>query len=424
MRVAVIIPTTDGPAPILKLTRLVQAPRSLMRTQDDYRPLPPSARYHAFIQPGGPLAERIGPGGGQFELRLGAPVETGRSWELPVALGHWLLARGNSLDAEEPELVIWATGALDNDLSVLPQDYHLATKLDRSAAMLNGWLDRGVPVLLLLPEEVDVSAALRHPRVSLHRVKALAEAITVIETRQPLVGESGPVISAPKPARRRQLVLAGAAGLMLSALFWLFAGSPPAGTANETAVLELASLPAPATPEVADIRQPDAGESAFDPAGDHRPEREPRFPAATARPEVVAASAPEAVSAVLPRLILEHAPDGGSCRSVLFGEDAPRRAELIAVEGAFQAVAAGDLCGLAFHLPGNAMDAAEIMLPPELAELILPSDRQARFMIAPGENRRVRLRAVLPARIEAEVTVTFRTGRDPVRLRVVIERAG
>ena len=60
MRICVIVPTTEGPATILRLSRLLQAPRSVMRTQDDYRPLPPSARYHAFVQPGGPLANRIG----------------------------------------------------------------------------------------------------------------------------------------------------------------------------------------------------------------------------------------------------------------------------------------------------------------------------------------------------------------------------
>lgn len=68
MRVCVTVPTTDGPAPILRLTRLVQAPRSVMRTQDDYRPLPLSGRYHAFVQTGGALANRMGYGAAQFEL--------------------------------------------------------------------------------------------------------------------------------------------------------------------------------------------------------------------------------------------------------------------------------------------------------------------------------------------------------------------
>ena len=59
MRVCVIVPTTEGPAPILRLSPLAHAPRSVMRTQDDYRPLPPSGRYHAFVQTGGALANRL-----------------------------------------------------------------------------------------------------------------------------------------------------------------------------------------------------------------------------------------------------------------------------------------------------------------------------------------------------------------------------
>jgi hypothetical protein len=145
MQVCVIVPTTDGPAPILRLTRLAQAPRSVMRTQDDYRPLPPSARYHAFVQVGGALANRIGYGAGQFELMLGGMVETGRSWELPAAIAHWLHEQGHELGTDAPDLLVWATGALDNDLYLLQQDYHLARKLDESAACLQEALRQTAP---------------------------------------------------------------------------------------------------------------------------------------------------------------------------------------------------------------------------------------------------------------------------------------
>lgn len=422
MRVAVIIPTTDGPAPILRLTRLVQAPRSVMRTQDDYRPLPPSSRYHAFIQPGGPLAEWIGIGGGQFELRLGAPVDTGRSWELPTALAHCVQIAGHHLDPESAELVVWATGALDNDLSVLGQDYHLPTKLECSEALLKAWLDRGVAVLLLLPEEVTSTGSLMCPLVTVRKVRDLAEAIAAIEEMRPSVQDDEPVISAPKPARRPQHLLAGAAVLMLTGLIWASAELPLTGTANDLEAMEEVISAAPGMVEEAS--SPHLGEAETDPAPDlaiAQPSEQPRLSTPEASPiEGPSAAVAGTVSVGFLKIVLEQAPEGSSCRSVLFGETVPQRDDLIAVEGAFHASTDGNLCGLGFHLPQTAPAAAQIELSPALADLIIPSDRHVRFSLAPGEYRLFRLRARLPARIEGSVIVTG-FGDDPHRLQVAIE---
>ena len=48
------------------------------------------------------------------ELRLSRSFDTGRSWEVPVALAHGLLARGHAIVAEpaEADLILWATGAV------------------------------------------------------------------------------------------------------------------------------------------------------------------------------------------------------------------------------------------------------------------------------------------------------------------------
>jgi hypothetical protein len=420
MRVAVIIPTTDGPAPILKLTRLAQAPRSVLRTQDDYRPLPPSSRYHAFIQAGGPLAEWIGLGDGQFELRLGAPVETGRSWELPAALAHWVQSAGHRLDPEAAELVVWATGALDNDLALLGQDYHLPTKLERSAALLQYWLDRGVPVLVLLPQEVPRSASPMGPLVSVRQVRDLAEAIAAMRSAMPAIG---PVTSPAPSVRRRRILLAGTAALVLSAVVWLSAGLRPTGTANDLAVIDAAISAAPATAEEEARSAPlelATAAPAPDPASAQPSEPRQRSQPDAPSPADVSTPVVAAAELVFPRLVLAQAPEGSSCRSVLFGEMAPARADRIAEDGVFHAVVDGELCGLGFHLPQSGTEAADIMLPSALADLILPSDRQVRFSLAPGQDRHFRLRTGLPARIEVDVGMT-RSGRDPVPFRVIIE---
>lgn len=422
MRVAVIIPTTNGPAPVLKLTRLVQAPRSVMRTQDDYRPLPPSSRYHAFIQPGGPLAEQIGLGEGQCELRLGAPVETGRSWELPVALAHWVQSAGHHLDPEAAELVVWATGALDNDLSVLSQHYHLSAKLERSEQLLQSWLDRGVPVLLLLPEEIKRTDSLMGPLVTDRKVRDLSAAIAAIAAMQPKAMVTSPVIGALQPAQRRQLLVAGMAALLLSAAYWLSTGLLPTVTANQLEGNDAAILAAPGTDEEARSPPLELAEAdpALDPVSAQPPVQPRRSTSGLSVPEDVATPVVAFTALVSPRIILEQAPQGAVCRSVLFGETAPQRVDLIDVEGMFHAVADGDMCGLVFYLPESASEVADIILPPALTDLILPSDRQARFSLAPGEEQLFRLRARLPARIEADVGMP-RFGRDPVQFRLIIE---
>jgi hypothetical protein len=311
MRVAVIIPTTDGPAPILRLTRLAQAPRSVLRTQDDYRPLPPSSRYHSFIQAGGPLSGRIGIGDGQFELRLGATVETGRSWELPTALAHWLQSAGHQIDPEMPELVIWATGALDNDLSVLSQDYHLSTKLERSVAHVREWLDNGVPVLLLLPEEVKLDAFLTSPLITVQRVQNLAESIAAIKAIEPEPVDDGSVISAlQKPARRYPLRLTGAAILFLTMVLWLFEILPPAKTANDARTTELVILAKPETEDHAEARnQVEIVSSAA-------PSPSPQLPRVTEDVVSQPVAPPHLGTelADLPMLVLEYAPEGANCR--------------------------------------------------------------------------------------------------------------
>ena len=420
MRVAVIIPTTNGPAPILKLTRLMHAPRSVLRTQDDYRPLSPSSRYHAFIQPGGSLAERIGLESGQFELRLGAPVETGRSWELPAALAHWVQSAGHSLDPETAELVVWATGALDNDLLVLSHDYHLPTKLERSEALLQSWLDRGIPVLLLLPGEVTRTASLTGPLVTARRVQDLSDAIAAMQFGAP---DEEPLIRTTQSVRRRPVLLAGSAALLLSAVFWFSAGSPPTGIANDLEPIDTAPFAARGTAEEVLSPRPDGAQKGLLIDGtEAQPSEQPLPPSREASlQEGPSGPVFGPVIVLYPEIVLEQAPAGSSCQSVLFGETAPQRVDLFAVEGTFRAIADRDVCALAFRLPDIAPEAAEIRMPSALTDLFLPSDRQVHFFLAPGEERRFRLRAQLPTHIETDVAVT-RSGHDPAPFHLIIDR--
>lgn len=381
MRVCVTVPTTDGPAPILRLTRLAQAPRSVMRTQDDYRPLPPSGRYHAFVQTGGALANRIGYGEGQFELRLGKVVETGRSWELPAAIVHWLQAHGHELYAGAPDLHVWATGALDNDLRLLPQDYHLTRKLDQSVAYLQEALSHGARVLLILPEAIALPPELHSPNLALHIVDDFAAAVEILQYDLHLPGvriASNPVRSDRNPSRSRMVTrTVVVVSILISLITLLSVSFGDWGVDLEEGSAEL--LAAPVSTEINNAHE--------------------EFPAISA----VAAGGPFQEAQDLPTLILEYTPVGRNCQAVLFGSLSPERRDLLPEAGAYPAVRLTGLCGIGFRLSEATSTSVEVLLPQDLSVLVLPSDLRSRMQLQPGKTQMLRLRATLPDELDIQI---------------------
>lgn len=383
MRVCVTVPTTDGPAPILRLTRLVQAPRSVMRTQDDYRPLPPSGRYHAFVQTGGALANRMGYGAAQFELRLGKVVETGRSWELPAAIAHWLQAEGHELDADTPDLLVWATGALDNDLHLLPQDYHLERKLHQSVACLQKVLKDGIRVLLILPESIALPPELQFPNLELHIVDDLAAAVEVLQDGLYFPGvrsASYPLQSETNPRRSRMVTRTFAVLSILLGLITLFSFTAGNWGVNlqegsEAGLVE----PGPTEIDIADVKISEVV------------------------PISAVSAGPSQEGQDLPTLVLEYAPVGGNCQAVLFGSRTPERRDLLPEAGAYPAIRLTGLCGIGFRLSEAASTSVEVMLPLDLSVLVLPSDLRPRLQLQSGETQMLRLRATLPDALDMQI---------------------
>jgi hypothetical protein len=137
-RLLVIIPTTAGPLIIRKLGPRPALPASCAFADGDFRPLPWSADYARLTAKDGPLARLLPFVGMQsHELRLSGSFDAGRSWELPVALAHEALARGDTLtdDPANADEILFATGAIDLDLKVIPGDYALEPKLAKSTAI-------------------------------------------------------------------------------------------------------------------------------------------------------------------------------------------------------------------------------------------------------------------------------------------------
>lgn len=378
MRVCVIVPTTDGPAPILRLSRLNHAPRSVMRTQEDYRPLPPSERYNAFVQTGSALADRLSQGGGQFELRLGAAVETGRSWELPVAIAHWLQVRGHEIAVDAPDLVIWATGALDNDLSILRRDYHLESKLEQSVSCLRDALGNGAQVLILLPEVFELPAPLDLSGVDCHRIVNFEAAERVLEgdpgyRRQQDV--SGTALAKAPTAQGRvggEKDALWAVLIGLTAFLMVMLGDWQLGQYQVTVSSGADPIVAETAPPRVSVVPPDA----------------------------------EAEMSFVPRLVLEYAPEGGGCPAVLFGSVVPDRRELEPAENIYSVISWAELCGIGFRLSDAASSGVDIALPQSLMALVLSSDHRAQLRLLPGETEMLRFRAGQPDAFETEIRVT------------------
>ena len=342
--ILVVIPTTAGPLRLRSLTPRPGLPASAAFADGDYRPLPWSADYARLGAAGGPLARLTG-GLAPHELRLSGSFDAGRSWEVPVCLAHALAARGHPLAATAAEagLILWATGAVDLDLAVLPGDYALLDKIERSRTLLAEAPAARLAVLLPEgPEREEAEAALRDlgrgPAPLILPATDIAAALDALSRP----AESAPVAPAPSRRLRRLAVPAGAVALAgIAALAVLGTRhAPVAGSQEHPAIAAAPSPEEPAAPA------PDA-------AG----------PASTPAPPAI-------------RVEELRPPPGSSCRRVAFGADPPeRRAVPVEAEGRLAASRlAADLCGLAVRAEAPGL---RVEVGPELRAAALPPVRLA-----------------------------------------------
>lgn len=358
--ILVVVPTTGGPLVLRSLKRRPGLPGSAAFATGDYRPLPWSGDYARLLAEGGPVARLPGHAPGPYELRLSGSFDAGRSWEAPICLAHGLLARGHALTAEPAEagLVIWATGAVDLDLAILPGDYALRDKFERSRALLAAGSQADLAILLPEgPERAEAtrmfSERARPPRIL--PAESVAAALAALAAPEP----AAPSRVARRPSTRN--VLAGGLALAVLAAWGvaLLGGVP--GTRTEAPVLR-------------------------------------------AEPSPPSVDAPE------PAILAEElvAPPGSSCRRVAFGADPPERRPIpVEAPGRLRASRlTPDLCGLAFRAarPGVRLaigpDLAAAALPP----VRLPDGAQAYYLREEGRRNRVYAVQSIPdqARSEAD----------------------
>lgn len=156
-RFSIIVPTTGAALILRTLAARPGLPHGAAFAEGDYRPLPLSADYRALSGPEGPIARALRRTIPPHELRLSGAPDGGKSWEAPVALAHLLLEQGWTLAGrdEAADILIWATGAVDLDLTLLPGEYALEQKIKQSQDAICG----PVPCIAVLPPGPDREAA-------------------------------------------------------------------------------------------------------------------------------------------------------------------------------------------------------------------------------------------------------------------------
>lgn len=326
--ILVLVPTTRGLLHLRALRPRPGLPASAAFADGDYRPLPWSADYARLCAAGGPLARLADGTLLPHELRLSGSFDAGRSWEVPVCLAHGLAARGDRLAAEpgQASLILWATGAVDLDLAVLPGDYALLDKIERSRALLAATPDADLVVLLPEgPERAPAEAAFR--ALGRTRTPRFLPSGSVAEGLMALArpAETGAPIP---PGRVRRLALPAGA-VAAAGLAALLAARPAPGARH-------APVAGPGEPSLSD----------------------PAPPPAALRIEEL------------------RAPPGSSCRRVAFGAEPPERRPVpTEAPGRFApSRLAPELCGIAVRADARGM---RVEVGPELRAAALPPVRLA-----------------------------------------------
>jgi hypothetical protein len=339
MYVLVIIPTTAGPLIVRRLTARQALPASCAFAEGDYRPLPWSNDYARLVGPDGPLARRIPElGKTAYELRISGSFDAGRSWEAPTALAHITVADGDTLtdDPALAERILWATGAVDLDLNVIPADYALIDKLNRSKTLFESAPQAALDIRL--PPGREGEAACAHACSMLGPRAASVRIVSGLMDLQPEEEQLRAPAASPGQLEARPRVLAKSA-LAISAI------------AGATLVAAIASgawfYSKTGTVIDAEVEKP---KERVEP-----PARQPSVPPAQpAQPPPMALSIEEM-----------RAPPGGSCRRLLFGADQPVFVTVAQVGGKYSPSRVDRaLCGLRYRI--TEAGRGRFTLPPEL----------------------------------------------------------
>jgi hypothetical protein len=217
MRVQVLVPTTGALNQVLRIQPHPGLAYSFAVRKGEAEHLSITRQYAPLTAPGGALEALGAPAKpGTYILQLAGPIDCGGSWQLPVLLAHLVVALGEKLvDSAVAEqaganLVVWSTGAVDYDLTVVhgdDVDYQLRAKVERSRAGLAEAAKAGARIIAIIPESEDPAplrclledVGARNFRVE--RVKSASAARDIIKHALGLGLPASSPVSAPASTR-------------------------------------------------------------------------------------------------------------------------------------------------------------------------------------------------------------------------------
>jgi hypothetical protein len=221
MKTHVLIATTEGAVFIQRITAEDLGVQSVICLDGTAQVLPISAAYHAFVRRGsGVIARDFGHDA--FRIDVGARIDQGHSWQLPVYLAHALQAQDCLGDGrpQPGDRVLWATGEVDMDLVVRPVA-GVAQKLAHAIAPVRALRERGIEVQLLLPSgNVGESAGQAEELGGVAGVTRLADVLPIpipaTRTAEP-VKSAAPTVTTTGRARRWHRLWVTVIGLVVLA---------------------------------------------------------------------------------------------------------------------------------------------------------------------------------------------------------------
>lgn len=147
MAVRVYIGTTEGPAPVQRITPEDPKVRSVICLDGKTIALPVAQSYDSFVREPTGVVEKFF-GHPSYRIDVGAPIDAGNSWQLGVFAAHALFARNRLARPDAPaERAVWLTGEVDHALRVGPV-VHLDEKFSRSRPLFADLQRDGIPVTI------------------------------------------------------------------------------------------------------------------------------------------------------------------------------------------------------------------------------------------------------------------------------------
>ena len=147
----VFIATTEGPVAVQKITAEDPDVPSVACRDGTTEVLAISRDYTRFVDRGTGLVAGL-TGHGAYRLDLDRPVDSGRSWQLPVLLAHLLEAEGRLAGPmEAADLTLLATGEVDREQRIRPVG-RLEEKLAAARTLIDSHIEDSRPLVVLVPE--------------------------------------------------------------------------------------------------------------------------------------------------------------------------------------------------------------------------------------------------------------------------------